>query len=129
MSKQLRVTWQTSTVPSHTDRAARDEGNVRTKAATVMLTLASPYLSQYTIKYTNPTGLFTPPSSPYAMAGYAPSSTSGALSQQTGTNGCKMGSTACPHSEKDHQPRECRCGRGLNIFCKACRAFCYTHGC
>jgi hypothetical protein len=40
MSKQLRVTWQTSTVPSHTDRAARDEGNVRTKAATVMLTLA-----------------------------------------------------------------------------------------
>ncbi|QRW16185.1 GNL3L/Grn1 putative GTPase [Rhizoctonia solani] len=80
-------------------------------------------VQQYPSKHSSLTGLFTPPPSPYAMAGSVPrytlsygsvraqltyltSSTSGALSQQSGSNGCKVGSAACSHPEQYHQPQK-----------------------
>ncbi|CAE6429750.1 unnamed protein product [Rhizoctonia solani] len=107
-----------------------------------MHTMAPPH--QY-IKHTNPTGLLTPPPSPYTMAGSAPrhapssrslgssqlipaySMTSGALSQQSGSNGCSTGSSSCSHPNNYHQPQNCRCKKGMNIYCTACRALCFSH--
>ncbi|EUC62359.1 hypothetical protein RSOL_417520 [Rhizoctonia solani AG-3 Rhs1AP] len=82
-----------------------------------------------TSKHTSPTGLFTPPPSPYTLAGSAPSMSTGAHSQQSNSNGCKMGASTCSHSDKYHQPQNCRCKRSMNIYCSACRTWCYTHGC
>ena len=67
----------------------------------------------------NPQLMFPPTSYSSSSAGFA----------RPNQNGCSVGAVSCNHDKSNHQPQQCRCRRGLNVYCTRCKALCYSHGC